>query len=164
MIIDNMKKRKNKKPKVLAISSGGGHWIQLLRLLPAFSEFDVAFSTVHSSHRIDVPGKRFYKIIDATRWNKFRLIIMLFMIFVVILKERPDAIVTTGAAPGYFAIRIGNLFGSKGCWLDSIANVEELSLSGQRVGPYCSLWLTQWKHLHINGKLQYKGSVFKIDD
>ena len=27
-----------KKPRVMAISSGGGHWIELLRLRPAFDD------------------------------------------------------------------------------------------------------------------------------
>ena len=30
--------------RVLAISSGGGHWIQLLRLRPAFAGADVHFA------------------------------------------------------------------------------------------------------------------------
>jgi len=80
-------------------------------------------------------------------------------IFRIILREKPDVIVSTGAAPGYLAIRIGRLMGAKTVWLDSIANVDELSLSGQRIGKYADLWLTQWPHLGKPQGPSYKGSV-----
>jgi hypothetical protein len=68
-------------------------------------------------------------------------------------------VITTGAAPGYFAIRIGNLFGARTIWVDSIANGEELSLSGQKAGPHAALWLTQWAHLAKAEGPHYRGSV-----
>ena len=51
------------------------------------------------------------------------------------------------AAPGYFAIRFGKWLGCRTIWIDSIANVEQLSMAGQLVKPYADLWLTQWSHL-----------------
>ncbi len=33
--------------RVLAVASGGGHWVQLLRLRPAWEGCDVAYATVH---------------------------------------------------------------------------------------------------------------------
>jgi len=36
-------------------------------------------------------------------------------------------IVSTGAAPGYFAIVLGRLFGARTIWIDSMANIENLS-------------------------------------
>jgi hypothetical protein len=32
--------------RFMAVSSGGGHWIQLLRVSPAFSGCDITFVTV----------------------------------------------------------------------------------------------------------------------
>src|SRR4051794_36744025 len=51
---------------VLAISSGGGHWVQLLRLRPAMVGCRVTFVTVNGAYRADVPGERFRTIPDAT--------------------------------------------------------------------------------------------------
>jgi len=150
----------DKKIKVLAISSGGGHWVQLLRLRPAFANCDVVFATVKEGYRANIgPEAEFRLIPDANRWNKLALVRALFGIFQLIWRERPDVVVTTGAAPGYFAIRIGNLFGARTIWVDSIANGEELSLSGKKAGPHAALWLTQWAHLARPEGPHHKGSV-----
>lgn len=148
-----------RRPKVLAISSGGGHWIQLLRLRPALADCDVVFATVREGYRTSLGGAEFRVIPDGNRWSKLNLLRSLIGIFWVILRVRPDVVVTTGAAPGYFAIRIGRLLGARTVWIDSAANAEELSLSGQKVGPYADLWLTQWPHLARPQGVEFRGSV-----
>jgi hypothetical protein len=77
----------------------------------------------------------------------------------IIARERPDVIVSTGAAPGYLAIRIGRVLGVATVWLDSIANVEKVSLSGSRAGRSVELWLTQWPHLHQPQGPWFAGAV-----
>ena len=57
--------------RVLAVASGGGHWIQLSRLLPAFDECDVAFLTTLKSYRAQVDGARFYVVQDALYLRDF---------------------------------------------------------------------------------------------
>jgi UDP-N-acetylglucosamine:LPS N-acetylglucosamine transferase len=145
--------------RVLAVSSGGGHWVQLLRLKPAFEDCDIAFATVSTQYRMEVPGHRFYVVRDATRWNKLALIVQAFQIALILLWERPDVVVSTGAAPGYFAIRLGRGLGGRTVWIDSIANVEQLSMTGQLVGRYADLWLTQWLHLAKPGGPYFMGAV-----
>ena len=56
-------------------------------------------------------------------------------------------------------MRFGRLMGARTIWLDSIANVEELSMSGRRIGHYVDLWLTQWPHLAQPEGPHYMGSV-----
>jgi exopolysaccharide biosynthesis glucuronosyltransferase PssD len=143
----------------MAVSSGGGHWVQLLRVMPAFAECDVTFVTVHDFYRSQVTEYRFYTVNDATRWNKFGLIRMTSQLAWIIWKEKPEIVVSTGAAPGYVALRLARLMGARTIWLDSIANVERLSMSGQRIGRYADLWLTQWAHLARAEGPHYAGSV-----
>lgn len=145
--------------RVLAISSGGGHWVQLNRLKPAFEGHDTAFATVQRAYAADVPGHRFHVIPDATRWNRLGLIWMALRVLLVLLRERPDVVVSTGAAPGYVALRLARLMGARTVWIDSIANVERVSLSGERIGRHASLWLTQWPHLARPGGPAYAGGV-----
>jgi UDP-N-acetylglucosamine:LPS N-acetylglucosamine transferase len=149
----------NMKQKVLAVASGGGHWVQLLRLMPAFDECDVAYVTVSEAYRSQISKGRFYVVPDATRWNKLRLIWMAVKLTYIMLAERPDVVISTGAAPGFFALRVGRLLGARTIWVDSIANVEQLSLSGERIGRHADLWLTQWPHLARHEGPHYWGAV-----
>ncbi len=149
------------KTKILAVASGGGHWVQLRRLFPAFEQANAVFVTVQPDYQQDTPqGAKFYTVRDATRWDKLGLVVLVFQLLLIILKERPDVVITTGAAPGYLALRLAKLLcRSKTVWIDSIANVEELSLSGRKVGPHVDLWLTQWAHLAKPEGPVYLGSV-----
>jgi UDP-N-acetylglucosamine:LPS N-acetylglucosamine transferase len=141
------------------VSSGGGHWVQLRRVAPAFAGCDVVFVTVNPAYREEVTPHRFYAVNDATRWNKFKLVLMLLRILRIMLRERPDVVISTGAAPGYFALRVGRLLGARTIWIDSIANVECMSMSGQKIGPHASLWLTQWPHLSSPDGPHFLGQV-----
>lgn len=145
--------------RVLAIASGGGHWVQLLRLGPAFEGCEITFATVRRSYEADVEGARFHLIPDATRWNKFAMIWLAIRIILVLIRVRPSVVVTTGAAPGLIAIVLARLVRARTVWIDSVANVEEMSLSGQKAASHADLWLTQWPHLtSVDGPV-YAGQV-----
>lgn len=155
-----MTKGYKKKLTILAISSGGGHWVQLLRLRKAFDNHEAHYASVNNAYAQDIEGDDYSTIPDATRWNKLKLLWMMLKILLLIAKTRPDVIITTGAAPGYFALLIGKtVFKCKTVWLDSIANVEVMSLSGQKVSRFADLWLTQWEHLSGPNGPEFFGSV-----
>lgn len=163
--------------RILAVSSGGGHWVQLLRLRPAMERSAtiengncngrqgcptrVTYVTVNKAYAADVPGERFRVVPDATRWNKVKLVWMGLRLAWIMLLERPDVVISTGAAPGFVAVRIGRLMRCRTLWLDSVANIEQLSLSGQLICGKADLVLTQWPHLAGEGGSVplYKGSV-----
>jgi UDP-N-acetylglucosamine:LPS N-acetylglucosamine transferase len=84
---------------------------------------------------------------DANRWEKWALLKMFLQIAWTVVKVRPDIVLTTGAAPGFAAIVFGRMVGAKTLWLDSIANVEEMSQSGILARKWAHVWLTQWPDL-----------------
>jgi UDP-N-acetylglucosamine:LPS N-acetylglucosamine transferase len=144
--------------RILAVCSSGGHWVQLLRLRPAFEGHDVAYLTTDARYRSDVAPARFYSMLDANRWNKLALARSALKILAVVLRERPDVVISTGAAPGYMAIRCARLVGARTLWVDSVANAEELSMSGRMASTKADLCLTQWPHL-ADGSVRYEGAV-----
>jgi UDP-N-acetylglucosamine:LPS N-acetylglucosamine transferase len=152
-------KSRGDRQKVLAVSSGGGHWVQLLRITPAFEACEVTFVTVHDSYRAQVPNNKFYVVKDANRWNKLALANAALKLAWIVWKEKPNVVISTGAAPGYLALRLGRIMGARTVWLDSIANVDELSMSGRIIGRCADLWLTQWSHLARPEGPHYAGSV-----
>jgi len=148
-----------KKKKILAVSSGGGHWVELIRLMPAFNGHDIALVTVDEAYRCEAGSARFYTVRDVTRWNKLRWVQTLIKLAWILNRERPDFVVSTGALPGYFSLRLAKWFKARTVWVDSIANVEQLSMSGQMVGNHADLWLTQWPHLAKEEGPIYRGTV-----
>ena len=145
--------------KVLAASSGGGHWVELLRIVPALTEHTVHFVTVRADYRRDVGNAPFHTVRDATRWNPIGALILAAQMLLVMIRVRPDVVVSTGAAPGYFAIRFGKLLGARTIWVDTLADVENLSRAGQLAGKYTDLWLTQWPHIARPNGPEYAGQV-----
>jgi UDP-N-acetylglucosamine:LPS N-acetylglucosamine transferase len=144
--------------KIAAIASGGGHWIQLQRIIPAFNGQEIIYVSTHKSFAETVNGHEFYAVPDASRWNKMRLLLVAYKVFKIILSTRPDVIISTGAAPGVMGIVAGKLVGAKTIWLDSIANVEKLSLSGKLVLKIADRVYTQWPSLRTE-KIKYAGNV-----
>jgi UDP-N-acetylglucosamine:LPS N-acetylglucosamine transferase len=84
---------------------------------------------------------------------------MAFQLAWIILREKPDVVISTGAAPGYFSLKFAKWVGARTVWVDSIANAECLSLCGRRVGRSADLWLTQWPHLAEPEGPHYQGAV-----
>lgn len=150
---------RNIKSRVVAIASGGGHWVQLLRLRPALEGCEVLYVTTGKEYAADVAGARFRSIPDASRWNKLELLKMGARLAWIMVWFWPRVVVTTGAAPGYFAVRLGKLMGARTLWVDSIANAEEMSMSGQMACGHADLCLTQWAHLARPGGPRYEGAV-----
>ena len=147
--------------RLLLVASAGGHWAELTRIARAFDGYDIFYAT--TARKVMPPtGVRPVAIItDASRWQPGSLVIMFFQVFWLTWRLSPDYIVTTGAAPGLAAVQIGRLFGARTVWIDSLANAEEMSMSGKLARFSADLWLTQWPHLaKAHSGLKYFGSVF----
>ena len=151
--------KKTNRTRILAVASGGGHWIQLLRLRPAFSGADVSFASVEAQAAKDIEGHRFFRFPDANRERKIALVFQILAIAWIIARVRPNVVVTTGASCGYVAVRLGRLLGARTMFIDSIANADKLSLSAQLAQRHANLTLTQWPHLESPEGPQYHGSV-----
>lgn len=144
--------------RVLAVASGGGHWVQLLRLRPALEGAQVTWLTTEAEYAREVEGP-LYVVRDANLWNKTALPLMFLQVAWRMVLLRPDVVITTGAAPGFAAVVFGRLLGARTIWVDSIANSETLSTSGIKVGRWAHVWLTQWEHLARPDGPHYWGAV-----
>jgi UDP-N-acetylglucosamine:LPS N-acetylglucosamine transferase len=133
--------------RVLLVSSSGGHWTELRRLAPAFDQCERVWCSVLPEMRDEVAPDRFLRVPDANRWNKLRLLWSALCVVWVLLRVRPHVVVSTGAAPGFFAISFAKLVNARTVWIDSIANAEELSMSGRNAAQTATLTLTQWPEL-----------------
>ena len=147
-----------KNKKILAVASAGGHWVQLLRLSPAFEGHRLEYLSTNSGYQADV-AVPLHVVTDANIWEKKLLVKMFIEVAWVLIKYRPNIVITTGAAPGFAAIVLGRLLGARTVWIDSIANSEELSNSGKHARRFASAWVTQWQHLAREKGPEYWGAV-----
>lgn len=132
------------KRKLIALASGGGHWVQLLRLRPAFEGFETIFVSMAEDYRDQVPGSRYHTVPDAHRFDLKSFVPVFLRAIAIMLRERPQAVVTTGSAPMLAFILLGRLMGCRTLWIDSIANAERMSSSGRLAKRLAHRCISQW--------------------
>ncbi|MEM1397823.1 MAG: UDP-N-acetylglucosamine--LPS N-acetylglucosamine transferase [Pseudomonadota bacterium] len=143
----------------MAVGSAGGHWQQLLELRDAYVAEDVHYVTTLKGLPEQFNLTNYTIVRDCNRDQKLDMAICAFGLLITALRKRPNVVVTTGALPGLLAIMIGKVIGARTIWIDSIANAEELSLSGQIASRHADLCLSQWAHVAKEGKVQFEGSI-----
>ncbi len=148
------------KQKILAIASPGGHWIQLNKICnPLESQFDVVYITPGARYGNAKNNRKVLNITDASADSKHKLIPLVFQLLSIFIKERPTAIISTGAAPGAIAFLLAKFLPIKTIWVDSIANVSQLSRSGRMIKNHADKVITQWELLSDGNKVVYQGSI-----
>ena len=106
------------------------------------------------------PDRPYYQIRNATRRDRLAFAVLAVQLARILRKERPEVVVTTGAAPGLVALVLSRwLCGSRTVWIDSIAAAERLSMSGRLARRVADAWLTQWQHLARPEGPHYWGAV-----
>lgn len=148
------------KKKILAVASIGGHWIQLLRIAkPLEQVYDVVYMSTHVKCQTMVEKHRFHCMPDFNRDNVWKMFVASFKVLAVLLLERPSAVITTGAAPGLLTIAIARFLFIRTIWIDSVANVKNLSGCGRLARYFSKHVYTQWPDL-AGEHVSYVGNVF----
>jgi UDP-N-acetylglucosamine:LPS N-acetylglucosamine transferase len=146
--------------KVLFISSTGGHFVQLLRVLNLVNstEISVALAAPYEKYDQNDIFFTYFNITDFSRDNIFKVLSLLKQLFRINIDFKPDTVISTGAAPGLIACFFFRILCKKVIWIDSIANSEKISLSGKVASYFCNHTLTQWPELS-SGRIKYVGRV-----
>lgn len=145
--------------KVLAVASGGGHWEQLMMLRDSFCQHDVHFATTERVLEHEMGTVSAHILPDCNLHQPLRTIASTFCAALLIVRLRPQIVISTGAAPGLLCIFWGRLMGARTLWIDSIANAERLSLSGRLAMRIAHRCLTQWQHLAQGQGVRYAGAL-----
>jgi len=145
--------------RVLAVASGGGHWQQLMLMRRALEGHKCRFLTTLPGlpEQHDVEDAAI--VPDCNRNEKLAIVRAFFVIAFQILRFRPHVIMSTGALPGVIALALGRIYGSRTVWIDSVANAEEMSMSGRLARRFAHLWLSQWEHVAKAEGADYAGAV-----
>jgi UDP-N-acetylglucosamine:LPS N-acetylglucosamine transferase len=145
--------------RVLAVASGGGHWQQLMLMRPAFGGAEVMFLTTLEGLPEQFGASPAAIIPDCNRDEKLQILRSAAAILGHVRRFRPDVIISTGALPGVIALAMGRMMGARTIWVDSVANAEEMSMSGKLARRVAHLWMSQWEHVAREAGAEYAGAV-----
>jgi UDP-N-acetylglucosamine:LPS N-acetylglucosamine transferase len=147
---------------VLLVCSSGGHLLQLLELRPAWDAFErvwVAFDK--SDTRSLLADQRVIHAHGPTNRNIPNFVRNLALAFRVMRKERPAAILTTGAGLAVPFAWVGRLHRVPTIYVESFTRIEELSLSARLISPVASRVYVQWPELAPpSGRHRFAGNLF----
>ena len=142
--------------KICLPTSSGGHLTQLMRLRPFWGRADRFWVTFDKEDaRSKLEGERVYPCHDPTNRNVKNLLRNTALAWRVLRRERPDLVVTTGAAVAIPFFLVGKLLGARTVYIEVIDRIDAPTLSGRVCRPLADLFVVQWPEM----ERVYKGSV-----
>lgn len=153
--------KKRKKLHICLAASAGGHTSQLLKLTDSWNGYDTFYVTTTEVVK-DKLGKfgNVYVVGECNREYPIRVVRVFLRCVRIIFKEKPDVVISTGAAAGCMLCFLGKMLGARVIWVDSITNVKRISLSGRMTRFIADLFLVQWPELAQKYKnVEYVGEV-----
>lgn len=159
---------KNKKKKVMFISSVGGHLTQLLELKKIFNDYNYILVTEKTDLTIDMQKK--YNIVFlpyGSRNQKFKYPFVLLWncikSLIYLIKYNPNVIVTTGANTVAAMCCLGKLFRKKVIYIESFAKRTSPTITGKNIYKLhaYTTFIVQWESmLKVYPKAKYWGGIY----
>jgi UDP-N-acetylglucosamine:LPS N-acetylglucosamine transferase len=145
----------------LLVASSGGHLVELLELADQYereSRHWVTFDKLDA--RVLLAGEAVDYAYSPTNRHVGNLIRNCLLAFRIVSRLRPDAVITTGAGVGVPFIYAARAFGKRAIYVESLARVNDLSMTGRLVYPVTSDFFVQWPKLaDHHRKCRYAGAI-----
>lgn len=138
--------------RICLTSSAGGHFAELLRLRPAYVDFPHFYVLPHNAARAQESSiGRVHWVPDygrGGRWHKTAALSVLAARSVeIFLRERPNVVLTTGAATGLLLAILVRATGGRVLYIECSAQVRTPSRSGRVFRWIAQLLFVQWPTL-----------------
>lgn len=148
--------------KVCLVGSSGGHLTHLYMLKPFWKErerFWVTFDKQDAASLLS--GEQVYHCYFPTNRNVKNLIRNTILAWKVLRKEKPDLIVSSGAAVAVPFFYLGKLFGAKTVYIEVFDRIDKPTLTGKLVYPVADRFIVQWEEMkEVYPKAINLGSIF----
>ncbi|HUU92733.1 MAG TPA: hypothetical protein VM238_16165 [Phycisphaerae bacterium] len=136
--------------RILCIASGGGHLEQMLACIDTLGNHRVTLALYAWPNLVDfshpnVHHLRFVRYFAFSGLGVYLGLLVNALAWTwIVLTERPDVIVSTGAEVAIAPIVLGKiLFRRRTVFLESAARKENASLTGRVVYPFCDAFFVQ---------------------
>ncbi|WIB60671.1 UDP-N-acetylglucosamine--LPS N-acetylglucosamine transferase [Curtobacterium sp. MCLR17_007] len=132
--------------RVLFVCSSGGHLDQLLALMPAPDDVDVAFATFRKPDALPkLAGFRVHGLFWPTNRSIKALVANLVIAVRTLRAERPDLVVSSGAAAAVPFFWVGKvLFRTTNVFVECVDRIDNPTLTARLVRPVTDRFIAQW--------------------
>ncbi|NMH63524.1 UDP-N-acetylglucosamine--LPS N-acetylglucosamine transferase, partial [Streptococcus pneumoniae] len=122
--------------KVCLVGSSGGHLTHLYLLKPFWKDRERFWVTFDKEDaRSILENEIFYPCYYPTNRNLKNLIKNTILAFKILRKERPDIIVSSGAAVAVPFFYLGKIFGAKTVYIEVFDRIDAPTMTGKLVYP-----------------------------
>ncbi len=152
---------------LLVVASAGGHLAEARTVIPSLKGIRIVLLTERLSGMVPAPDEHWHKVYTVPFLGMGSLRLLLFLalatlyFLVVLVRERPQAIFSTGAEIALPAGILGKLFRKRLVFLESLTRLESLSLTGRILLPWADLFLVQHASLarSFGPRVSYWGNI-----
>ncbi|MDR1606740.1 MAG: UDP-N-acetylglucosamine--LPS N-acetylglucosamine transferase [Streptococcaceae bacterium] len=137
-----------KSKKVCLVGSSGGHLTHLYLLKDFWQtqeRFWVTFDKPDAQALLK--DEQVYHCHYPTNRNLKNAIRNTFLAFKVLRKEKPDLIISSGAAVAVPFFWLGKLFGAKTVYIEVFDRIDAPTLTGKLVYPVTDKFIVQWESM-----------------
>ena len=153
---------KNQKMKVCLVGSSGGHLAHLYMLKPFWKNTDriwVTFDKVDA--KAILKDERMIPCYFPTNRSLKALIINSIIAWRTLRKEKPDLIISSGAAVAVPFFYLGKLFGAKTIYIEVFDRIDKPTVTGKLVYPVTDRFIVEWEEMKkVYPKAINLGSLF----
>jgi len=140
-------KRPQQRLRILLVGSSGGHLDQLMLLNSWLEQHDVSVATFLKPDALArIARWRSYGLYWPTNRNVRNLIRNTFVAIRVLRRERPDVVISSGAAgavPFFFLAK--PLCGATTVFIEAYDRIADPTLTARIIKPVTDLFVTQWE-------------------
>ena len=134
--------------KIALVGSSGGHFTHIYLLKKFWENEDRFWVTFDKTDAKSIlKEERFYPCYYPTNRNVKNTIKNTILAFKILRKEKPDLIISSGAAVAVPFFWLGKLFGAKTVYIEIFDRIDKPTLTGKLVYPVTDKFIVQWEEL-----------------
>ena len=154
--------KKYKDAKFLIVGSSGGHLTHMYMLKDIWSNHDRVWVTFDKEDANSLlKDEKMYYCFFPTNRNIKNLIKNTFLALKILKKEKPDVIISSGAAVAMPFFLLGHLFGAKLVYIEVFDRIDKPTISGKFCYKFADKFIVQWdEQLKVYPKAINLGQIF----
>ena len=148
--------------KICFVGSSGGHLTHLYMLKPFWQDKERFWVTFDKEDaRSLLKGETIYPAYYPSNRSIRALLSNTVRAIKILRRERPDLIISSGAAPAIPFFYVGKLLGMKTIYIEVFDRIDKTTMSGKICYPVSDRFIVQWEEMKkVYPKAENLGSLF----